>query len=223
MQVFLDGRAIGPRARYTYLSNLHSFYSWAIRAGQTDRDPTIEIRRPKVRPGKPRPILTPDLRMALALADPVRGLILAAAAFAGMRCCEIARLAGVDLRTDLAEPQLFAYGKGRERMIPLHPELAAALERHGIPRAGPILRRVDGRPMPAWLVSQTANDYLHGLGIAATAHQLRHWFGTRTYATSDHDLVLVAEIMGHASVTTTQIYADYDRAGAYAAVAALTV
>ena len=224
IQRFLDGRAIGARARYTYLSNLHTFYAWAIRAGHTGVDPTGDIRRPRFAAGKPRPIHGDDLKVALALADPATGLILAAAAYAGLRCCEIARLAGADIRCDLAEPLLFAYGKGgRERTIPLHPELLAALERHGIPRTGPILRRADGRAMPAWLVSHTVNEYLHGLGIAATAHQLRHWFGTQTYATSNHDLIMVAGLMGHASVRTTQIYADFDRAGAYAAVAALAV
>jgi integrase/recombinase XerC len=224
IQQFLDGRAIGPRARYTYLSNLHSFYGWAIRAGHTSVDPTLDIRRPRFQTGKPRPIHGDDLKMALALSDPVTGLILAAAAYAGLRCCEIARLAGTDIRSDLPEPLLFAYGKGgKERTIPLHPGLLDALQRHGIPRTGQILRRADGRPLPAWEVSQRVNRYLHGLGIAATAHQLRHWFGTQTYATSNHDLIMVAGLMGHASVTTTQIYADYDRAGAYAAVAALAV
>ena len=105
--------------------------------------------------------------------------------------------------------------------MPLHPELAAALDAHGIPRAGPMLRRPDGRPMPAWLVSHVANDYLHGLGIEATAHQLRHWFGTRAYRTSGHNLLLVRDLMGHSSITTTTLYAASDREGAYQAVAAL--
>ncbi|HEY2303252.1 MAG TPA: tyrosine-type recombinase/integrase [Acidimicrobiales bacterium] len=223
IQVFLDGRAINPKSRYAYVSHLHTFYAWAIRAGWASVDPTIDIQRPKFAPGQPRPIDGAELRQALEAADPVTAVILAAAAYAGMRCCEIARMGRHDLRAG-PQPLISVQGKGgKTRLVPLHPELAAALERHGIPRTGPVLRRADGRPLAAWEVSHRANQYLHGLGISATAHQLRHWFGTQTYRTSRHDLLLVASLMGHSSVTTTQIYAAFDRDGAYAAVAALAV
>jgi integrase/recombinase XerC len=222
VESFLDTLSLKPRSRYTYLSNLHSFYSWAVHAGHTTVDPTVEIRRPKFAQGIPRPIPSADLGLALTMASPAVAVILACAAYAGMRCCEISRLCRDDIGDGL-EPSITAHGKGdKSRFIPLHPELVAALEAHGLPRVGPVLRRGDGRPMPAWLVSQTANGYLHGLGIDATVHQLRHWFGTTLYRKSGHNLLLVRDLMGHASVTTTQVYAATDREGAYQAVAALS-
>ena len=218
---FLDTLPLKAKSRYTYISHLHCFYGWAIDAGHTESDPTVRIVRPHFPPGHPRPISDEDLRVALDLADPAERVIVCAAAYAGMRCCEIARLARDDVGTG-PEPHVRAQGKGdKTRHIPLHPELAAALAAHGIPRTGPILRRPDGRPMPAWKVSHTANRYLHGIGIDATAHQLRHWFASRTYRTTGHNLLLVSQLLGHSSVITTQIYADVDREGAYAAVAAL--
>lgn len=221
IETFLDTLPLKAKSRYTYISHLHCFYGWAIDAGHTDCDPTVRIVRPKFPAGQPRPIPDEDLRVALELADPVERVILTAAAYAGMRCCEIARLARDDIGTG-PEPHVRAQGKGdKVRYIPLHPALAAALEVHGIPRTGPILRRVDGRPMPAWKVSHTANRYLHGIGIDATAHQLRHWFASKTYRTTGHNLLLVSKLLGHSSVITTQIYADVDRDGAYQAVAAL--
>jgi site-specific recombinase XerD len=223
VQAFLDTLPLKAKTRYDYISNLHSFYRWAIQAGHTRFDPTADIDRPKFPPGQPRPIDNDDLEVALELADRATAVMLACAAYAGMRCCEIARMSRDDLRPG-DKPLLSVHGKGtRSRLVPLHPNLAAALDRHGMPRTGPVLRRQDGRPVTAWLVSQTVNKYLHSLGIKATAHQLRHWFGTAVYKTSNHNLLLVADLMGHASVTTTQIYAAFDREGAWEAVAALAV
>lgn len=221
IETFLDTLPLQATSRYTYISHLHCFYGWAIDAGHTEHDPTVRIVRPRLHPGAPRPIPDDDLRVALALAGPVERVILSAAAYAGMRCCEISRLSRGDIGVG-PEPHVRAHGKGgKVRHIPLHPELDAALHAHGVPRTGTILRRVDGRNMPAWKVSHVANRYLHGIGIDATVHQLRHWFATRTYRTSGHNLLLVSQLLGHSSVTTTQVYAAVDRDGAYEAVAAL--
>jgi integrase/recombinase XerD len=222
VETFLDQRALSPRSRYTYLSNLHSFYAWAIHAGHTGADPTLEIPRPRFASGLPRPISDADLTLALEMADPATAVMLGAGAYAGMRCCEIARLCREDIRHG-AGPVIVAHGKGdKPRLVPAHPALLELLGRHGLPRSGPVLRRPDGRAMPSWLVSHRINGYLHGLGVDATAHQLRHWFGTTLYRTSGHDLLLVADLMGHASVTTTRVYAAWDRQGAAEAVAAMT-
>ena len=148
-------------------------------ASDRSRDPTVEITRPRVTPGQPaRPIVTqrPESRPSIwptrsTAVDPGRGRL-----HAGMRCCEIAVMSRGRSAHPVSWPNLIAvHGKGgqaAERMIPVHPGAGRRpRERHGMPRTGPVLRRPDGRPMPAWLVSQTANEYLHGLGIDATAHR----------------------------------------------------
>jgi site-specific recombinase XerC len=66
------------------------------------------------------------------------------------------------------------------------------------------------------------NAFLRDCGIAATLHQLRHWFGTETYAT-DRDLRLVQELLGHRSVQSTQGYADWNRSAAVSTVQKLPV
>lgn len=223
VEAFLDARKIGPKARYTYLSNLHVFYAWAVHAGRAETDPTADIIRPKVHPGFPRPIADADLDQALTMAGAETRLILALAAFEGMRCCEIARLVREDVHDDREPPVIIARGKGdKPRVIPLHPDVAAALVRLPAPRKWPILRSETGRPLPSWKVSATGNGFLHGIGLDATMHQLRHWFGTSLYSTSGRDLLMVKELMGHSSMTTTTIYAAYDRANAPEAVTALS-
>lgn len=222
IEQFLDHRKIGPKARYTYLSNLHSFYGWAVWAGHLDADPTAAIRRPKVHPGLPRPISDNDLSLALSMAHGDLAVIVALAAYEGMRAIEIARLCREDVIDDRPAPVIVAHGKGnKRRALPLHPTVADTLWAQPMPASGPILHWEDGRALPAWKVSQLGNDFLHGIGIAATLHQCRHWFGTTLYRTSGKDLLLVRDLMGHSSITTTTAYAAFDRAGAAEAVLAL--
>lgn len=86
---------------------------------------------------------------------------------------------------------------------------------------GPVIRRRDGRPGPAkpHSVSQRTNAFLHSIGITETLHQLRHRFGTTTYQ-AVRDIRAVQELLGHASPTTTAIYAAAASEVARAAVEA---
>lgn len=59
------------------------------------------------------------------------------------------------------------------------------------------------------------------MGIAATAHQLRHWFGSQLYAKT-RDLRMVQEMLGHSSPTTTAIYAAFNPGDAVDAVQSLS-
>jgi len=70
-------------------------------------------------------------------------------------------------------------------------------------------------------VSLLGNMFLHGVGVGDTLHSLRHWFASGVYRTSGKDLLLVRDLLGHSSVRTTTVYAQFDRAGAAAAVLAL--
>jgi integrase len=71
-------------------------------------------------------------------------------------------------------------------------------------------------------MSKTISDYFAELGIAATAHQLRHWFGTGIYAAS-HDIRLTQELLGHQSPNTTAIYVAWAAVDAAPAVASLRI
>jgi integrase/recombinase XerC len=62
---------------------------------------------------------------------------------------------------------------------------------------------------PGRRVSHALNAYFRAVGVAITAHQLRHWCGTRAYAATG-DLAAVQDYLGHASPATTRIYAQLD-------------
>lgn len=223
IETFLDARKVLRKTRYAYISSLHVFYQWAMFAGHLDIDPTARITRPKVRQGIPRPISDADLQLALSMARSEVRVIVALAAYEGMRCIEIARLTREDVLDDRQPALIVARGKGdKPRLIPLHPAVMESLWALPIPKNGPVLTWHNGDSLPPWKVSQLGNEYLHGLGIDATVHQLRHWFGTTLYRTSGKDLLLVRDMMGHSSITTTTVYAAFDRDGAAQAITALS-
>lgn len=215
-----DGQPIGSRTRYCYLSCLGCFYGWAVRYGHLDTNPATDIDRPKLRRTLPRPIADADLAHALACSTGQHKLWLLLAAYAGLRCAEIAGLHRDDILHDL--DMLRVLGKGaKERLVPMHPLIAEAFATWPMPRTNRTVftRPSGGRWTDAGL-SAAGSDHLHDLGIDATLHQLRHWFGTRTLRQCGN-IRTVQELMGHASPTTTAIYTAFCNEDGRAAVLAL--
>jgi integrase/recombinase XerC len=217
---FLDARDIGPRTRYGWLSHLHAFYDWAARDELTEHDPTSRIIRPKMRRTLPRPADTDELLSALGDACPKHRCWLLLAAYQGLRCQEIAGLRREDVLEAEGLLRVAMAKGGNERLLPLHPDVLEALKALPMPRVGWVFRRPRGGPYGPVALSQEFNRFLRDAGVDATAHHLRHWFGTSLYMDT-HDLRLVQEMLGHASPTTTAIYTAFDQRAAGEAVRAL--
>jgi len=200
VEAWLDRRPLCARSRYAAISHLHSFYRWAQREGFAGGDPTVQIERPRVAVGLPRPI--PELGVELALTTATGGLrtMVALMAWAGLRCCEVARLEWHDV--DLHTGTLHVIGKGsRERIIPIGRRLRAELASHN-ETAG----RVVGQVYTPTRVSQMVNRHLRVCGLERhTAHAFRHRKLTRLCEQTG-DVLAVQIYAGHASVATTQIY-----------------
>jgi integrase/recombinase XerC len=221
IEAWLDGRDLSARTRYWWLSTLHAFYGYCTRAGLRADDPTVTIVRPRLRRSLPRPMSSDDLAVAIAMAEPQMRAFLVLASFAGLRCMEIAHLEREHVLETWEPTMLRIVGKGeRERMVPMHSLVWAALRTVGMPSRGRVFRNRHGQPMSASAVSQRINQYLHDIGITATAHQMRHWFGTRTYQAT-RDLRAVQELLGHSTPTVTAAYAAFDPIQAELAVNAL--
>jgi integrase/recombinase XerC len=217
---FLDSRDLLPQSRYRWISNLHVFYGWAIREGIATTDPTVLMDRPRLPRYQPRPIGEGDLTMAIEAAPPTMRAWLMLAAYAGLRASEIAALERSDMLD--ADGLVIVRGKGsKERIVPMREDVLDAVRLTAPQRSGLVFTRPDGSPWPGQKVSLYSSKYLHGLGIDATLHQLRHRFATRAYQACS-DIRVVQELLGHASPTTTAVYAAWDQAKARAAVDALT-
>ena len=203
---------VSPNSVLTYLAAIRSFYRWAIWAGKATSDPTADLPVPKWRKGRPRPISEPALVTAILNAPPRIRPWLILASLAGLRACEIAGLRREDI---LDGPRvMIVRGKGRkERVVPISAQVWAELVDAGMPSSGWMFLRYDGKagPNTAHKVSGLTNAYLRSIKIMETLHQLRHRFGTQTYAAT-RDLRIVQELMGHQDPATTALYADFSRA-----------
>lgn len=203
------GAVITARSLRTQTSYIHGFYRWATEEGLLESDPSARLKAPKVPRLLPRPIAEATLEDVLDAADtPWMTALLALAAFAGLRACEIARLAWADVHLDGPEPWLRVVGKGsKERLVDLSDVLVGILR--ALPtRRGPVLRRRDRRPghCTANGISKAAERFLKACEVSDTLHAFRHRFGTEV--TRAGGLRVAQELMGHASPTSTAGYAQ---------------
>lgn len=221
VETWVADRDVGPGASRNLVTNLRAFYRWAMREGHASIDATALVDRPRVPARLPRP--APDMHIAHVLAGAEVGTaaIVALMACAGLRCVEVSRLDWADV--DLGAGTVVVMGKGsRERLITLSADVVrclAALD--GVD--GPVFPGPTGRRRSAARVSQIVNAAFRHLGYATTAHQLRHRCATTALRLPDADLLAVRDLLGHASVATTQIYTAVIPERTAATSAALTL
>lgn len=200
-----ERRDWSPSTVKSFRSTMREFYRWAVDAGLTIDDPAARLLTGGVRvpAGTPRPASDAAYETALEKADERTRLMLRLAAQCGLRCREIALVDSADVEHDLVGASLRVDGKGgRVRHVPCPEDLAVELLKHD----GPVFPgQIDGHLSAAY-VSKLLSRSLPG----ATGHQLRHRYATRAYRYGGRDLRAVQELLGHASVATTQIYTAVD-------------
>jgi site-specific recombinase XerD len=216
VEEWLDRRELSAKSRACWLSTLHCFYAWAIGAGHLKEDPTARIRPPKLRRRLPRPVTDKELTRLLDGANSKQRAMILLASLAGLRCCELASLRTEDVL--LSEGLLRVVGKGdRERVIPMHQDIAAALQRLPAPSNGLVFGG-----MNANAVSHALGGHIHKMGITGGGHRLRHTFASNLYRSS-RDLRMVQDVLGHESPQTTAIYCAFSPEAASTAIRALKV
>lgn len=185
-----------PQTRASYLDGVRRFYSWRAMRDPAAADPTRYLRRPSVARRLPRPVAADVVEHAIGGARQPAVTWLALAAWAGLRRGEIAALRPVDVWHDAGLLTLRIAGKGgRERVVPVPERLAQLLAGYPWPRVS------------ACTVYNGIRAELAAAGDELGApHRLRHSYATEVYATST-DLLATAQLLGHASVATTQVYA----------------
>lgn len=217
---------IGNVSAARELSAMKGFLAFA-RAQVGDTDATLpRLRGPRIKKGLPRPV-TPD--DAVNLAELVKGsaaedwigsrdrAVLLLMYGAGLRIAEVLSLTGSDL--PLGET-LTVMGKGqKQRVVPLLPILRAAVadyvERCPWPlsKDESLFRGAKGGPLGQGMVQKAMARarVLLGLPATATPHALRHSFATHLLG-AGADLRSLQELLGHASLGSTQIYTKVDAA-----------
>lgn len=193
--------------RRSQRSALRGFYQWAHAAGLIAADPSGPL--PRIRQsGKRRPPAPMwAVEAGLRAEDERVPLMILLGYRQGLRAGEIAQVnTAIDLIEDLAGWSLNVHGKGgKDRIMPLHPDVAAALLER--PRGWLFPGQTNGH-LSAGHVTHLVSRALPGTW---TAHPLRHRFGTDAF-TRTHNLLGVMELLGHANPETTARYVHQDSA-----------
>ena len=219
----LHGRGLGGRSIARMLSSWRAFYRFAIEHDPALRDdPCAGLKAPKSARRLPS-VLSPDAAVRIVTipgddAMAMRDRALFELAYSsGLRLSE---LAGLDLdRIDLQSGEVRVWGKGaKERIVPVGAAARDAIirwleVRAGTPdadakalfvnrngkRVGP---RTIQRRLAEWAIKQGLPQHVH-------PHMLRHSFATHVLQSSG-DLRAVQEMLGHASIASTQVYTHLD-------------
>lgn len=203
------GRGLTPSSTRNLMVDLRGLYRWAMREGIVDADPTQLVDRPRVPMRLPRPAPERDIARVLAVGDVQVRALVALMACAGLRCVECSRLDWRDV--DLQAATVIVDGKGsKERLVDLSPDVVRALAALALASPGRLIGAVFHGPSGARLsparVSQRVARAFAELGIDTRAHQLRHRCATMALRQPGVDLLAVRDLLGHVSISTTQVY-----------------
>ena len=215
-----------PSTQARLASSLKRFYQFLVRDHRVAADPTLRLEPPKRTPRFPKTLTEADVEALLAAPDAGKPLGLRDRAMlevlyaTGLRVSELVGLKASELSLDMGVVRVFGKGS-KERMVPLGEEAIAWLTRYlrdararllkggaadavfVTPRGGPMTRQA------FWHLIKR-----HGAraipGKALSPHTLRHAFATHLL-NHGADLRVVQLLLGHADISTTQIYTHVAR------------
>lgn len=218
------GRGVGARSLARSLSAVKSFYRWLAEREGFEPSAVLSARSPKFQRKLPRPLPEDSARQMIDVVElQARDPWVAARDSAvvtllygcGLRISEALGLTGADAPLP---PVLRITGKGgKERIVPVLDAARDAVERyrkvcpHQLVDAAPLFRGVRGGPLTSRAIQKVMEQARHQLGLPATAtpHAMRHSFATHLLSAGG-DLRAIQELLGHASLSTTQAYTAVD-------------
>ncbi|MEO6377886.1 MAG: tyrosine recombinase XerC, partial [Caulobacteraceae bacterium] len=216
-----------PRSLSQALSAIRTFHSFLDRRLGAPNAAIALVRGPKVRPGAPRPVSEDQARGMIAEPglDPDRedweaasdAAVLTLLYGCGLRISEALSLKRAD--APLGDTVRILGKGGKTRLVPVLPAVAEAVDAYlaaapfGLAPEEPLFRGKRGGPLGARAVQALMARLRGRLGLpqSATPHALRHSFATHLLA-AGADLRAIQELLGHASLSTTQRYTEVDAA-----------
>lgn len=215
--------SLGSRSLARVLSALKSFFKFLEREGVLASEALNTIRTPKIPKSLPKALTVAEARQTIATTGDMEErpwiaardmAVLALCYGAGLRISEALAVTPADLEA----AALRVTGKGgKVRMVPLIAPVRQAIETYRslspfhAARDEPIFRGVRGGPLSPRLIQLRAEELRSALGLppSATPHALRHSFATHLLGRGG-DLRAIQELLGHASLSTTQVYTAVD-------------
>ncbi len=227
---FLGEQNYSPATMARKIATLRSFYKWGNRNGYTTSNPMTLIRTPRQSKRLPKAITTDQVERLLSAPSEHDVLgrrdraMLETLYSTGIRVSELVGLNGGDI--DFENEAMHVRGKGqKERIVPLGSHALLAIKRYtelleSDAKFGPIWAAQSNgtEPMPLFLnkhgnrlssrsVRRKLDKYLRSVGLdpSISPHTLRHSFATHLLE-NGADLRSVQELLGHQSLSTTQVY-----------------
>ncbi len=217
----LNEKKYARRTIARHISALRSFYKFLLRENLVDYSPLAKVRSPKL--DKPLPVFLDELEISelLQLPDekPLGRRDAAALELLYATGCRVSELVGLTLeRIDLANRFVLLLGKGnKERIVPLGNTCCRVLQAYYVYRREIMLKHNEeheyvfvnsrGGILTDRSVRRILDKYISQLAIRknVSPHTIRHTFATHLL---EHgaDLRSVQELLGHANLSTTQIY-----------------
>jgi integrase/recombinase XerC len=219
-------RGLGPRSLARALSAVKGFTGWLAEREGIDATTVLSARGPKFRRKLPRPLTKDGARDMIATVETqARDDWIAARDAAvvtllygcGLRISEALGLTGA---SHPLPDVLRITGKGEKtRLVPVLPAAREAVTRYAtlapfeLTPAEPLFRGARGGPLNPRLIARAMESARLQLGLPATAtpHAMRHSFATHLLSAGG-DLRAIQELLGHASLSTTQTYTAVDAA-----------
>ena len=217
----LKERNYAPTTVSRKVAAARSFFAFLTNEGKLRENPTQNIRSPRIGKSLPKPISISEVRRLLEQPGKLTTLearrdkaMLQLLYASGMRVSELTSLNLGDV--DLGGGYVRCFGKGhKERLIPIHQQATSAVEEylretrpqlvHGSEEQAMFLNR-RGERLTRQGFWQKIKEYSKSAGLAdITPHTLRHSFATHMLS-GGADLRSVQELLGHANISTTQIY-----------------
>lgn len=230
--------ALSHRSLSRALAAIRVFFRYLDRNYGIDNAHIRRVRGPKAKPSLPRPVSADAAKALIVLASgQANGVssghetetwvgardaaILALMYGAGLRVGEVLAITGQDLTVNKTMADtLIVHGKGgKTRMVPILPAVAEAVACYvaaapfAFDRDNHLFRGVKGGPLNARQIQRRMADLRAQLGLpdSATPHALRHSFATHLLG-NGADLRAIQELLGHADLSTTQVYTQIDTA-----------
>lgn len=220
--------SVGSRSLMRQLAALRSFARHLEREGHGTASAFAAIRSPKVDRNLPRP-LSPVSAIAVTAVDTRAGeardgwilardaAVLSLLYGAGLRISEALGLQRRDAPVNGTDVVTVTGKGGKTRSVPVIPPIQRALEDYlhlcpyVMPPEGPLFVGARGGPLSPRIIQLAVEELRGALGLpdSATPHALRHSFATHLLARGG-DLRGIQELLGHASLSTTQLYTKVD-------------
>lgn len=231
------GEMLAPRSTARHLSSLRGFFQWRTQEGYSPRNPADDIEGPKMPRHLPTVLTVEEVEKLIGSVvgdDPVSlrdRAMLEVAYSCGLRVSELMGLRRRDVQLD--SELLRVTGKGdKQRIVPIGGRAMDAMKAYlyhgrdlicgitkdgkkiGLPEASKdrVFLNQRGKPLTRFGFWRILQIYLQRCGVEThvTPHTFRHTFATHLLE-GGADLRVVQELLGHASISTTEIYTHLDR------------